>query len=105
MSPYESGFEPITSTERAILDKLLSLKFQGRDELIQQLDGLLSRKIDAEGSLQFHVTIDVMASVQSRVPTEARYLDSDDADQEGPHVNVLLHVVDGKLFDARNLQG
>lgn len=53
--------------------------------------------IDAEGSLLFRVS-GPLANLQQRLPTEGYYFDAEGVDYR-PAVNVLLHVVEGKLHE------
>ena len=82
----------LTRRERAVLDRLLSRHFPGRDELAAQLDAALVSPIDREGSLAFQVSGPI-AMVQRRVPVEAWYSDG----APGIRVEILLHVVDGQI--------
>jgi hypothetical protein len=83
--------------EKAVLRRLLTSNFAGRDELVAQANAAMVRQIDPEGSLHFKVGGPV-ADVQSRVPVEGRYLDGS-TDPMGPAVNILIHVVDGLLHE------
>ena len=79
----------LTSSERALIDRLLEPEFPGRDELRRQLD--MTRAVELEdGGLTLICDTTVRAPVKTRVPTEGEYLDAD-----GVPVHVLLHVVDG----------
>jgi hypothetical protein len=95
----ETEFRPITDSERSIFLKLLELDFPGRDELKAQLEGLLAKTIDEDGSLMLKVQSDSRAPQKCRVPVEARCPDSDTRSEGDPHVQLLLHVVEGKLFE------
>jgi uncharacterized protein DUF6984 len=95
----ESVYRPLTPEEHAIFRRLLDRQFAGRDQLMQQLEGLLVRQIDAEGSLELNVSAPVRAEVKERVPTEAFYKDADPESEGGPRVHVLLHVVDGRMVE------
>lgn len=54
------------------------------------------RRIDDEGSLRFQVE-GAPAAVAGRVPVEGRYRDGEDPFEPG--VNLLLHVVEGRLHE------
>lgn len=95
----ETEFRPITDSERSIFLKLLELDFPGRDELKAQLEGLLAKTIDEDGSLMLKVHSDSRTSQKCRVPVEARCPDADTPNEGGPHIQLLLHVVEGKLFE------
>src|ERR1700744_1301950 len=87
----EQTERPLATNESEILEKLLSVKFPGRDELVLQLNGAKARRIDAEGSCELHPRRDApQAQGERRVPVEAETVDAD-----GVGVHVLLHVVDG----------
>lgn len=84
-----------TDNERRLIEKLLSRDFPGRDALRVQLEAAHVLTIDKEGSLQFRAS-GPSADVKHRVLAEGYYLDRDGV-ENGPVVNVLLHVVDGML--------
>src|SRR5207249_2783750 len=86
--------------ELALLKKLLEKSFPGHDKLLEQLDGLSVRTIDEEGSLLLQVDpLAPPAEVKSRVVSEGYYCDEDKISCDGPKVNVLLHVVKGRLAE------
>src|SRR5882672_2837261 len=86
--------------ECALLRKLLEKSFLGRDELSRQLDGLSVKTIDQDGSLSLRpARMAAPAEVQQRVVAEGFYSDEDKSPSEGPQVNVLLHVVEGRLAE------
>ena len=87
-----STFRQLSTDERQLLNRLLEEPFPGRDEFALQLSGSQVRIVDADGSMEFHVTSADVAPVRHRVPAEARYDDSD-----GTPVHLLLHVVDGRV--------
>ena len=97
MDLREEKFRPLAGSEEIILRALLERDFPGHSELLQQLRGLQAKRVDAEGSLQFLVASDVRASVNRGVVVEARYADADTQGESGAHVNILLHVNEGKL--------
>ncbi len=89
-----------SAIELALLKKLLERDFLGRDNLLRQLDGLSVKTIDEEGSLSIQVNpLAPPTEVNSRVVSEAYYCDEDGISCEGAKVNVLLHVVKGKLTE------
>jgi hypothetical protein len=94
---HDAEFRPLSGGEMEILRKLLELNFAGRNELIHQLDGLLAKPIDTRGSLKLLVASADKAPVSRGVVAEARYADLDTKGDAGAHVNILLHVADGKL--------
>ena len=77
----------------------MELTSQGRNELRIQLDSAEAKTIDEEGSILFRVNSTVIASVNVRVPVEARYSDVDTEPLVGPFVRIPLHVVVGTLFE------
>jgi len=91
------AFRPITASETALLERLLELKVAGRDALLQQLPGLQAQIIDAEGSLRFRVTGGPLAPMKRGVIAEAQYTDTPESGSLGVQVNLLLHVLDGRL--------
>lgn len=80
-----------------MLDHLLMGRFAGRNELAAQVEEARVSQIDQDGSLQFR-TVGPDAPLGERVPVEGRYLDGTD-DPFGPAVNLLLHVVKGRLHE------
>lgn len=82
----------LTSKERALLGVLLSAPFEGRDDVVRQLQTATVTEIDDSGSLEFHVSSPARANVRHRVPVSAEAPDLD-----GVPVAALLHVVDGKV--------
>jgi tetratricopeptide (TPR) repeat protein len=63
------------------------------------LEGLLAKTIDEEGSLLLKVQSDSRTPQRCQVPVEARCPDTDTRSEPDPHLNLLLHVVEGKLFE------
>ena len=93
----EKAFRPLEERERRILERLLgNHHFQGREELLKQLESTSARLIaeykDNYGSIELHVADAAPANVRFRVPVEAEYRDDD-----GVPVWVLVHVVGGFL--------
>jgi uncharacterized protein DUF6984 len=86
----------LTDQERLVLDRLLSKGFSGRDELVAQLQSAMVRPIDDEGSLKIRAS-GPQAPVKRRVPVEGCYFDNETADNFGPAINLLVHVIDGML--------
>lgn len=88
-----SPWRELTTDEMALLERLLSPDFPGKEELLAQIRHCLVKVIDEDGSLEFDVqsTVDV-PGVQRGVLTEGEFQDID-----GGTAHVLLHVVDGKV--------
>jgi hypothetical protein len=85
----------LTDTERDIVEKLLSVDFQGVEALREQLKtcgAKLTGDTDNYGSIYLITESDRLSDVTQRVPVEAVT-----ADSEGAEIDILLHVVDGKL--------
>ncbi|WP_409564101.1 DUF6984 family protein [Methylobacterium sp. J-068] len=98
-NPLNEAWRPLMPEEVAMLDLLLATDFPGRNELAAQARSALARRVDQEGSLRFQVD-GPPARVRGRVPVEGHY--HDDGSGPGPHrpaVNLLLHVVDGRLHE------
>jgi hypothetical protein len=93
----EQDYRLPTSLESQILSRLLGINFRGRDSLTQQLEGLLVRQIDQEGSLALKVTTEARVDLPDGVAVEARYSDSEAVDSWEPKVNLLLHIANGAL--------
>ena len=90
----EENLRPLTSLERAYIDRLLTAEFPGREQIRQQAEAVLARRIDPEGSLQLAPRAEVPADVLARVPVEGEAVDVD-----GMPIYFLLHVVDGQLSE------
>jgi hypothetical protein len=88
----DKGFRKLTEGERRLLERILAHHpFDGRDELLRQLESTVVRLIseynDHYGSIELRVTKPIPASVCYRVPVEAEY-----PDDYGVPVWVLLHI-------------
>jgi hypothetical protein len=87
----------LTDGERRLIELLLTKPFPGCENLRVRLSKARVSAIDQHGSLQFRVS-GPLANVQQQVPTEGYYVDWEGVDHR-PAVNVLLHVVEGKLYE------
>lgn len=87
-----STFRSPTSDERKLLARLLSVDFQGRSAIIDQLRDAQVRTIDEFGSLEILSTSGPHSEVKQSVPVEATGADSD-----GVEVYALLHVHNGRV--------
>jgi hypothetical protein len=96
-------FRPPHALEFALIEKLLSVDFQGAIELRQQLQGATVRTIDAEGSLEFKLQpLRPHAKVKGRIPVEGQYWDGSSYDPANilrPLVHLLIHVKSGYLLE------
>lgn len=92
MVEISQDYRPLTPLEREILHLLFRKDFPGKKELIEQIENIQVKVIDENHSLSFLVSSNSRASIKRGIPTEARMKDED-----GIFINVLLHVVDGKL--------
>lgn len=84
-----------TEAEAALLRKLLSVDFPGRDALAAQVESARVSWIEAKGvpAMLFFIDPTVgTASVEARVAVEAVAEDAD-----GVVIHLLLHVVDGYI--------
>ena len=85
----DNEWRRLSPLEETILRQLLAPDFPGKEQLECQTADALVATIDEDGSLKFRGGNGPPASeVKYRVPTEARFQDSD-----GVGVHVLLHVV------------
>jgi hypothetical protein len=77
--------------ERRLLETLLNHQFNGRDQLLEQLESTTARLIvehqDNYGSIELHVSNGPPSSGRYRVPVEGQYFDDD-----GIPVWLLLHI-------------
>jgi hypothetical protein len=100
INPADEPWRALEAREAAVLDLLLAAEFPGRGELAAQARSALARRIDHEGSLRFRVVDGPQAAVRARIPVEGRY--HDDGSGLGSHrpaVNLLLHVIGGRLHE------
>ena len=96
--PVDEPLRALEPQEVAVLDLLLATDFPGRSELAAQARSARVRRIDHEGSLRFQVD-GPQADVRGRVPVEGHYHDDPRLGPHRPAVNLLLHVVDGRLHE------
>jgi hypothetical protein len=90
----ENNFRSLTRDERALIEKMLSDPFPGRDELRSQLEVATAKRIDREGSLALHVSSGPLAAAVRSVPTEAWC-----PDRDGVMIRLLLHIRNGRMFE------
>ena len=90
----DSSFRPLTTYERAVLEKLLEPDFPGRDELRRQMSSVVAKELFDDGTLMLNCGPTSPAPVKCRVPTEGECPDVD-----GVTIHVLLHVVDGAMAE------
>jgi hypothetical protein len=90
----DSCYRALTVDERALLERLLSVEFPGRDELRRQLNVVTARSTDVQGILSLNVDPNLAANVKCRIPAEGECADTD-----GVMIHVLLHVVDGRMAE------
>jgi hypothetical protein len=84
-----------TSLQLLLISKLLSVNFQGQQDLREQVKGLKvssTNDPDNYGSVNLFPVINTKADVIKRIPVEAEWYDSDNV-----CVHLLLHVVNGLL--------
>jgi hypothetical protein len=94
------AFRPADKAEREVINRLLEKGLPDRNDLIAQLDGLMVKSMDLEGSLSLKVNSPaVLPEFQNRIVAEGYYSDEDVSSSEGPQVHVLLHVVNGRLAE------
>ena len=93
----EAEFRELLEQDRVLIRTLLSFNFPGSRELMAQLPGLLARRIDENGSLEFRVCSSALASVRDGPVVEGNYPEEALAAENPICVNVLLHVREGKL--------
>ena len=93
-------FRAPSQTEQRILELILSLPFEGRDELIDQVASAKVRTIDSDGSIEISPRVRRRSPVPLRVPVIA---DTQDAD--GVPIRILLHVVNGVAEELEIFRG
>ena len=91
--PISGPFEALTPFAQAVLAKLLTAEFPGRQEIARQVATAQARPLDDHGCLEFRTGTGVpRADVIQKVPVEAEIPDAD-----GMTIHILLHVVDGYI--------
>ena len=83
----DSVFRPLNAREREILERLLELDFQGRDELRSQLSSVTAKQVHEDGTLLLRCSSGLPAPTKYAVAMEATC-----ADVDGMSIGVLLHV-------------
>ena len=83
----DSAFRPLKPEERALIDRLLEPRFQGRDELRLQLRSVSAKLIRADGTLSLQCGSGRPAPTKYRVAMVATCADADGID-----ISVLLHI-------------
>ena len=90
----EEPLRLLTDLERRYIDRLLTVDFVGREQIMEQLRSVLARRIDDEGSVELVPQNSVRANVMKRIPVEG-----ESADVDGVPVYFLLHVVDSQVHE------
>lgn len=93
----KTEYRKLTRREKLILENLVTLNFDGAPTLHAQLDNALVRDFDDSdnyGSIEIKTETQGNGVTINRVPAEARAYDTD-----GVAIDVLLHVVNGKLSE------
>lgn len=90
------GWRRLNQDELSVLDKLLKKDFPGRDAINEQLKDCWVTKEWEDGSLSINIETksNVIANVIDRIPVEGQM-----APREGGPIEILLHVVDGKIVE------
>jgi hypothetical protein len=88
----EAPLRELTDLERRYLERLLTVDFPGRGNVAKQLQSVLARRIDEEGSVELVTQCNEPATVTKRIPVEGESSDSD-----GVPIYFLLHVVDSQV--------
>lgn len=89
-SRESTEFRDVRPDEADLLRALMSEDFPGRPELDAQLEDVIVKQIDDNGSLCLRTSVAEPAPVERRIPVEASYEDAD-----GIRVHLLLHVIEG----------
>jgi hypothetical protein len=89
-------FRPLSDYEQAVITRLFEVEFPGREELKDQVShaeaSLIPATGDNYGSINIRTSSDRRAVVENRVPVISMT-----KDEGGAHVEILLHVIDGKI--------
>lgn len=100
----DSDFRPLSDLELRLLLRLTDQKFAGRDDVLEQINGLEVRQIDKHGPLgclEFRVNSTVLLPIKVGPIVEGSYVDDESqADKwSAPRVHFLLHVANGRLSE------
>src|ERR1700674_3863976 len=96
----EIEFRDLSPNERKMLDRMLSIPFPGRAELLEQARHASARRVGPEPGIEFQVTPTAKAQVHWRVPVEGETIDTD-----GVPILILLHIVDGMINELEFFKG
>jgi hypothetical protein len=87
-------FRELDACERGLLERLLEVDFQGRDELRAQLNSVVAKQIEQYGTLVLRCEFGPPAPSRYRLVAEGVYKDAD-----GSSVAVMLHVGKDRLMN------
>jgi hypothetical protein len=94
----QEPFRPLSEYEKAVIERLFEVDFPGREELRDQVSraeaSLIDDTGDNYGSINIRTATDRKAVVQDRVPVIGTT-----KDEAGGHVEILLHVIEGKIAE------
>lgn len=85
-------YRETTADERALLDRLLSFRSDGKNGVVAEVEKYLVKEIDEQGSLKFAHSTELTQLEQHKLPVEAQCKDAD-----GIWIHALLFVVGGKV--------
>lgn len=98
----KNEYRKLNDFESKLLDRLLENPFPGRDDIRDQIKNcrvkMLDVGVDNYGSIEFETDSKSFAQVNQRVPIEAR------AFEDKVPIDVLIHVVDGKIKELEILK-
>jgi hypothetical protein len=83
----ESEFRVLDTRERGLIEKLLEVDFQGRDELRAQIGSVTAKQLENDGTLELRCASGPPAPTKYAVAMEGVYTDAD-----GGMVAIILHV-------------
>lgn len=92
MSTPAGAYRPLTDWEKRVVLRLLEPAFPGRDALLAQVEDLVARPIDENGSLEFQRLAPPKNPPHSLIPTEGEALDVDST-----AIHYLMFSLDGNL--------
>jgi hypothetical protein len=94
----KESFRPLSDYEKAVLERLFEVDFPGREELKEQVSHAAASLIRGTGdnyrSINMQTSSDRIAAVKDRVPVIGMT-----KDEGGGHVEILLHVIEGKIHE------
>lgn len=104
----EHGFRNLSEFELSLLRKLSSIDFQGKRELVEQIENIEVKQTDEHGALcclEFNVSSRLLLPMKHGCILQAMYFDTDKEGTRVGVVEILLHVVNYRLHSLEIYPG